>query len=121
MRERAVRQASEEAEFKPETVACISFEARSEVLDYLGYRHVTGVEDGNPLRRLVPRPTRAARWTATRHRGSRGPRARGRSWPEDDYVRRLLDTLDVYDSRMRGIFSVSTSPRRIFVSVPQQP
>ncbi len=119
VRERAVRQASEEAEFKPETVACISFEARSEVLDYLGYRHVTGVKEWDPLAKARYLDQLAQRDGLQRDTAALAALARrvgaGR---RTDYVRRLLDTLDVYDfAYARDFFGLDVAEEDLEFSV----
>lgn len=45
----AVRRVSEEAEFKPKELPVLIYQKRSDILKYLGYRHVTGVKQWEPL------------------------------------------------------------------------
>lgn len=39
----------EEAQNKPEEVPCIVYSSRDEILEYLGFRHVTGIKSWGPL------------------------------------------------------------------------
>ncbi len=98
IRQRAVRQSSEEADFHPDSVAAIQFGSRDDVLDYLGYRHVTGVKEWDPLAKARYLDQLATRDNLTRDPASLAALARrvgaGR---RTDYVKRLLGTLDVYD------------------------
>jgi hypothetical protein len=45
----AIKTASAEAKHKPKGVPCILFDKRNEVIDYLGYRHITGIKQWEPL------------------------------------------------------------------------
>lgn len=98
IRQRSVAQASEEAQYRPEAVSCMSFSDRDEVLDYLGYRHVTGVKEWDPLAKARYLAQLAQRDGLARDTADLAILARrvgaGR---RTDYVKRLLDTLDVYD------------------------
>lgn len=44
-----VNSISLEANIKPEEIPCLEFRTRDEILDYLGYRHITGVEAWDAL------------------------------------------------------------------------
>lgn len=44
-----VRQARETTRHKPKSVPTLQFNARSDILSYLGYRHITGIKEWGPL------------------------------------------------------------------------
>ena len=48
----AIRQLVEEAKFKPDSVPTLLFDTRDEILDYLGYKHITGIDDWDSLQKL---------------------------------------------------------------------
>lgn len=119
VRQRAVLLASEEAVFKPDEVACISFNDRNDVLDYLGYRHVTGVKEWDPLAKARYLDQLAQRDGLQRDGPALATLARrvgaGR---RTDYVKRLLDTLDVYDfAYARNFFDLELHEEDVEFSV----
>lgn len=48
-RRSSVRQAAQEAAYHPRALPALVFGARDDVLDYLGFRHVTGIKPWDPL------------------------------------------------------------------------
>lgn len=44
-----VKLARENAKFKPEKIPCLLFNDRKDILTYLGYRHITGIKEWDPL------------------------------------------------------------------------
>ena len=48
-KKKAVLAASEEAEHRPSELPVIIYDDRDEILDYLGYRHITGIKAWGPL------------------------------------------------------------------------
>ena len=44
-----IREISETARYRPDTVPCVIFDKRSEIINYLGYRHISGVKQWEPL------------------------------------------------------------------------
>lgn len=44
-----VKQAREMATFRPDNIPCLKFRSRDEILTYLGYRHITGIKEWEPL------------------------------------------------------------------------
>lgn len=46
---RKIREIAETAEFKPVVIPCVEFKDRDDVVNYLGYRHITGVKQWEPL------------------------------------------------------------------------
>lgn len=76
---------------------CVEFAHRNEVLDYLGYRHITGIKQWEPLAKA-----RYLRSLFDEHRGPAGPdvykviaRLIG---SRSDYVMRLLVSLRIYET-----------------------
>ena len=51
IRKRAVAQASASARNRPDALPVVQFEERSEILDYLGYRHITGIKEWDALQK----------------------------------------------------------------------
>lgn len=50
-RKAAVAEAAKAAQSKPEKLPVLKFDGRDEVLRYLAYRHITGIEPWNPLQK----------------------------------------------------------------------
>lgn len=48
-----IRLISEEAINKPETIPCVVYGERDEILKYLGYRHVTGIKEWSALAKAI--------------------------------------------------------------------
>ena len=96
----SVRELSAEARVRTQLVPSLVYETRQEILERLGYRHITGIKEWDSiakarfLRQLLGKPpaTRPARATKLRFLASRvgaGNRT--------DYVRRLLNGLALFD------------------------
>jgi hypothetical protein len=49
VRKNAVQQLCNTVKFKPKEIPVLEFNDRNEILDYLGYRHITGVKEWGPL------------------------------------------------------------------------
>lgn len=94
---RRIREIAESAKHRPTNIPCVVFENRTEVLNYLGYRHITGVKQWEPLAKARyiaqyfdhhtdPAVGTAARYVhVARGIGSQGP-----------YIKRQLDGLAIY-------------------------
>lgn len=96
VRQQTVERLALEARARPNRLPVIVFRSRDEILDYLGYRHVTGVKEWDPLAKaryleqLVKRAAERGEELSSQQLARRiGSRA--------DYVERLLQGLDVYD------------------------
>lgn len=48
-RQRSVRELVENADHRPNELPCLIFDDRKETLDYLGFRHITGIKEWEPL------------------------------------------------------------------------
>lgn len=79
----------------PDTLPCLQFPARSDILEHLGYRHVTGIKEWEPLAK--------ARYLKERYQEATGsPTDRFRQisrtiGSRSDYVGRLLTALAIYE------------------------
>ena len=49
----SIKQIVQSAEHKPESVPCIVFNERREIIHYLGYRHITGVKSWGALEKAI--------------------------------------------------------------------
>lgn len=98
-RKNAVRTASADADHRPTSLPCIVFPAREEILDFLGYRHITGIKPWDPLmkarylRQLRDRTPEITNADLARQIGSRV-----------DHVERLLAGLAAYDEIAENAF-----------------
>jgi hypothetical protein len=96
VRKASVEQTAEEADFHPDELPAIVFQHRDNVLDYLGYRHVTGVKQWTPLAKA--RYLQQLRRRAERAGADGSDRQLARLiGSRADYVRKLLVGLEVYD------------------------
>lgn len=96
VRRQTVDKLSGEAKWRPDELPAILFGSRDEILDYLGYRHVTGVKEWDPLakaRYLEQLVKRAA----DRGEALTSPQLARRIGSRSDYVDRLLEGLEIYD------------------------
>lgn len=95
---RKIQEISANAEYRPEVIPCVLFDNRNDVVNYLGYRHITGVKQWEPLAKaryiaayfdeltdVTDAPARRYAEVA-RGIGSQGP-----------YIKRQLDGLAVYN------------------------
>lgn len=95
-RKKSVRAAADTSTHKPDSLPVIVYEHRDEILNYLGYRHITGVKEWDPLAKAKYleqlRGTLEEQDPKKQHRilaKTIGSRA--------DYVARLLTGLGIYD------------------------
>lgn len=49
VRRKSVDEVIQEKQYTPESIPCIQYECREDILDYLGYRHITGVKNWGAL------------------------------------------------------------------------
>ena len=95
---RKIAEIAADADYKPTVIPCVIFDDRDEVVNYLGYRHITGVKQWEPLAK--------ARYIANYFEyhtdGDTGTQSRyvdvargiGSQAP---YIKRQLDGLAIYD------------------------
>lgn len=117
VRKEALRLASEEAENKPSSLPIIEFESRNEVLAYLGYRHITGIKEWDPLAKAKY----LHQLYETSKEGDSDKRYRELAkiiGSRADYVRKLLSALSVYDSiQDNGYFGIAGLDKNISFSL----
>jgi hypothetical protein len=94
-RPRAVAEVAREAIYKPTEVPVLEFEKRDDILNYLGYRHVTGIREWGPLEKARYVDQLIARMRKEGEEVDYKELAR-RIGSRTDYVRRLLDGLAVF-------------------------
>ena len=95
VRDRAVADIVRNANHRPDRVPVIEAADRDSVLDYLGFRHITGVKEWEPLAKA-----RYLRQLWDRSEGSRQERLRQlarKIGSRPDYVARLLRGLGLFD------------------------
>lgn len=95
---RKVQEIASSAEHRPDVIPCVLFNNRTEVVNYLGYRHITGVKQWEPLAKAryiaayfdeltAPADPPSLRYSeVARGIGSQGP-----------YIKRQLDGLAIYN------------------------
>lgn len=95
VRSRGVAEAASAARFKPQVLPIIVFETRDEIIEYLGYRHITGIKNWDALakarylKQLFERePEQDAHEKCRALARTIASRA--------DYVRKLLVGLEIY-------------------------
>jgi hypothetical protein len=118
IRQKSVHEISNEKIYNPTEIPCIQHGARDDVLDYLGYRHITGVkswgalEKARYLEQLYTRHTRKEDADKTfkvlaKIIGSR-----------PDYVGKLLASLNLYDyANDKAYFKINITEKDIDFSL----
>lgn len=93
----SIKAAATEAKHKPKAVPCIAFDSRDEVIDYLGYRHITGIKQWEPLAkaRYIAQyfDSETKRGASTADRYSVVARSIG---SRPSYIKRQLDGIAIY-------------------------
>jgi hypothetical protein len=95
-REKAVLAVAEQAKFKPSDLTVINFDKREDLLDYLGYRHVTGIKPWPPLAKAKYLQQLAEKYRAKGEQISYEEMAL-EIGSRHDYVQRLLTSAKIYD------------------------
>ncbi|MEO3939816.1 ParB/Srx family N-terminal domain-containing protein [Paenarthrobacter nicotinovorans] len=92
----AVRTVVENSDSLPERLPCLQFNNRGDILQHLGYRHVTGIKEWDPLAK--------ARYLQQRYESLTGDQAHRFRYlarsigSRSDYVGRLLTALMIYEN-----------------------
>lgn len=94
---RAVAQIAQEATYKPDRIPALVFDNELEVLDMLGYRHITGIQEWGPLAKAkyLRRLWDNLDDETTYYDGLK--RIAASIGSRSDYVARLLTALALYD------------------------
>ena len=103
VRGQSVAAVSADAAFRPEALPCLVYETRDSILDYLGYRHVTGIQQWSPLAKAQYVAQLLARFTRDDEPEDLRAVAK-RIGSRADYVRRLLTSLRVYQQILDKAF-----------------
>lgn len=98
VRKRSVSDVGTTAKHRPKKLPALRFNARSDILEYLGYRHITGVKEWEPLAkaRYVRQLFEKTLGTSDEARYRELARTIG-SGKRADYVARLLTALALYE------------------------
>ena len=103
---RAVAAVVEAAEHRPIEVACVRFDEREDILDFLGYRHITGIKEWSPLAKARYLEQLWAEHSEIEEQERLRTLAR-MIGSKSDYVARLLTALHLYDlMEARSFFEV---------------
>ena len=102
-RKKAVQEASDKAKYKPKSLPVIKYKKREEILEYLGYRHITGIKPWDPLakaRYLKQLMTSIKERTLDRKLAALAREIGSHA----DYVARLLTGLALYEEIEENAF-----------------
>ena len=93
----AVQVAASEATYKPDAIPCIVFKNRSDVINYLGYRHITGIKQWEPLAKARYIAQYYESETSEKAKASERYRAVARSiGSRPTFIKRQLDGLAIF-------------------------
>ena len=96
-RRRSITAASQAADHKPDVLPVLEFGTRNDILDYLGYRHITGIEEWDPLAKARYLKQLFSR-VRVRDQAVRFQELARSIGSRADYVARLLTGLAVYET-----------------------
>jgi len=109
----SVKEAAESAQHKPDTVPCVVFPERNDVLSYLGYRHVTGIKQWDPLPKSRYLKQLVSSLSSGKPSETTYREVANRIGSRLDYVKKLLCGLTLYEkaeeSRFFGIENTEDS------------
>ena len=107
-RSNIIKQAAEEATFKPQKIPCLVFDKRSDVINYLGYRHITGIKQWEPLAKARYIEQYFASQTSTKANPEVRYKEVARSiGSRPTYIKRQLDGMAVYNYiESKGFFEI---------------
>ena len=97
-RQKTILRIADDANEPPLAVQCIIYHSRDDILEYLGYRHVTGIKSWNPLAkaRYLQELSESARFSRVDEKRKYQQLARVIG-SRIDYVKRILAGLKLYD------------------------
>lgn len=103
VRQQSIQTASAEAKFRPQKLPTIIYDEREDILDYLGYRHITGIKEWDPLAKA--RYLRDLRTTVKNLKPDEQFKSLARAiGSRTNYVRLLLTGLSIYEIMERNKF-----------------
>jgi hypothetical protein len=103
VRQQSIQIASEEAKFRPQKLPAIVYDKREDILDYLGYRHITGIKEWDPLAKA--KYLKDLRETVKALKPEEQFKALARAiGSRSNYVRLLLTSLSIYETIERNKF-----------------
>lgn len=99
-----IQEIAEEAEHKPKKLPVIVYDSREDVLTYLGYRHITGVKQWDPLAKA--RYMLQLFQLTDKHKSAddRYKEVANEIGSRRDHIRRSLDALAVYNEIEKNAF-----------------
>lgn len=96
VRQQSIQTASAESKYKPQNLPAIVYDKREDILDYLGYRHITGIKEWDPLAKA--RYLKDLRETVKHLKPADQFRSLARAiGSRSNYVRLLLTGLSIYE------------------------
>lgn len=95
-RRKRIVEIAEHSKFKPELLPILEFKSRDEVLNYLGYRHITGVKEWEPLAKARYLKQLFDRTASTSDPVERYREVAREIGSRRNYVHRTLDALAIY-------------------------
>lgn len=103
-----VREIAESAKFRPKEVPCVIFEERTDVVNYLGYRHISGVKQWEPLAKARYIANYFRTLTDTNEDPSQRYRTVARSiGSQSPFIKRQLDGIAIYEHiEDRGFYEI---------------
>ncbi len=96
IRQKRLISITESAKHKPTQVPCIVYEDRESILDYLGFRHVTGIKSWSPLAKARYLAELSNKYSTVDEEGRYQQLAKTIG-SRTDYVKRMLSGLKLYD------------------------
>jgi hypothetical protein len=102
-RPKAVLEISKEALIKPKEVPVIKYDSRKEILDYLGFKHITGVKPWPALAKAKYLQQLQPEYTHLKKQDQYRALAKAIG-SRSDYVKDLLSTVDIYDKMSKKDF-----------------
>lgn len=100
----SIRAAREAAKIKPTTVPCIVFNARNDILKYLGFRHITGAKRWDPLSKARYLAQLRDNFYSTLSKEEQLTAIARDIGSRKDYVGQILASLNVYEKARHSKF-----------------
>lgn len=97
IRQKSVKEITSEKVYSPNTIPCIKYQNREDILDYLGYRHITGVKNWGALEKARYLQQLYNRHIATAGRENIFSVLAKMIGSRQDYVAKLLTSYALYE------------------------